>query len=222
MLFFFAVSNFSSFSLKKSLFKCCSFSLHWFYSSFHTKEDSPSRAGEVLVSLCYLPTTNRLTFVVLKARLSKTSFPNDLPREYNLYFSWKKISVWFYKSSLLCCSSTLEFELKTDYIYWSARLSQKCSYSHRTTHRARLHSWSLNSFSTVSLQLGSEVVQTPVKTEREGNLGKVSVEPHTIVKQICFPNGNVLFLSLFSLFKNWMYNVVSGCAEILPRPFFFD
>ena len=32
--------------------------------------------------------------------------------------------------------------------------------------------------------------------------GKVSVQPHTIVKQICFPNGNVLFLSLFSLFKN--------------------
>ena len=33
-------------------------------------------------------------------------------------------------------------------------------------------------------------------------IGKVSVQPHTIVKQICFPNGNVLFLSLFSLFKN--------------------
>ncbi|XP_027056084.1 synaptotagmin-6-like [Pocillopora damicornis] len=46
------------------------------------KEDSPSRAGEVLVSLCYLPTTNRLTFVVLKARLSKTSFPNDLPHPF--------------------------------------------------------------------------------------------------------------------------------------------
>ena len=37
--------------------------------------------------------------------------------------------------------------------------------------------------------------------------GKVSAQPHTILKQICFPNGNVLFLSLFSLFKNWMYNV---------------
>ena len=36
----------------------------------------------------------------------------------------------------------------------------------------------------------------------ENKLGKVSAEPHTIVKQICFPNGNVLFLSLFSLFKN--------------------
>ena len=32
--------------------------------------------------------------------------------------------------------------------------------------------------------------------------GKISAQPHTNVKQICFPNGNVLFLSLFSLFKN--------------------
>ena len=46
--------------------------------------------------------------------------------------------------------------------------------------------------------------------------GEVSVQPHTIVKQICLPNGNVLFLSLFSLFKNWLHNVVWGCAEILP------
>ena len=46
--------------------------------------------------------------------------------------------------------------------------------------------------------------------------GKVSAQPHTIVKQIRFPNGNVLFLSLFSLFKNWMHNVGWGCAEILP------
>ena len=47
--------------------------------------------------------------------------------------------------------------------------------------------------------------------------GKVSAQPHTIVKQICFPNGNVLFLSLFPLLKNWMHNVVWGCAEILPN-----
>ena len=33
-------------------------------------------------------------------------------------------------------------------------------------------------------------------------LGKISVQPHSIVKQICFPNSNVLFLSLFSLSKN--------------------
>ena len=32
--------------------------------------------------------------------------------------------------------------------------------------------------------------------------GKISAQPHTIVKQICFPNGNVLFLSLLSLSKN--------------------
>ena len=46
--------------------------------------------------------------------------------------------------------------------------------------------------------------------------GKVSAQPHTIVKQICFPNGDVSFFSLFSLFKNWMYNVGWGCADILP------
>ena len=38
--------------------------------------------------------------------------------------------------------------------------------------------------------------------------GKISAQPHTIVKQICFPNGNVLFLSLFSLYKNRMHDVV--------------
>ena len=35
-------------------------------------------------------------------------------------------------------------------------------------------------------------------------------------KTICFPNGNVLFLSLFSLSKNWMHNIGWGCAGILP------
>ena len=48
-------------------------------------------------------------------------------------------------------------------------------------------------------------------------VGKISAQPHTIVKQICFPNCNVLFLSLFSLSKNRMHNVVMSCAEILPR-----
>ena len=37
--------------------------------------------------------------------------------------------------------------------------------------------------------------------------GKISAQPHTIFKQICFPNGNVMFLSLFSLSKNWIHNV---------------
>ena len=64
--------------------------------------------------------------------------------------------------------------------------------------------------------------QSSAKQKREINYqpavlaGKVSAQPHTIVKQICFPNGNVLFLSLFSLFKNWMHNVGWGCTEILP------
>ena len=47
-------------------------------------------------------------------------------------------------------------------------------------------------------------------------LGKIFAQPHTIVKQICFPNGDILFLSLSSLSKNWMHNVGWGCAEILP------
>ena len=38
------------------------------------------------MSLCYLPTTNRLTFVVLKARLSKTSFAGALPSKSSLTF----------------------------------------------------------------------------------------------------------------------------------------
>ena len=46
---------------------------------------------------------------------------------------------------------------------------------------------------------------------------KISAQPHTIVKQIFFPNGNVLFMSLFPLSKNWMHNVVWGCAEIYCR-----
>ena len=44
---------------------------------------------------------------------------------------------------------------------------------------------------------------------------KISAQLHTTVKQICFPSGNVFFLSLFSLSKNWMHNVVWSCAEIL-------
>ena len=48
-------------------------------------------------------------------------------------------------------------------------------------------------------------------------LGKIFAQPHTIVKQICFPNGDVLFLSLSSLSKNWMHNVGWGCAETFPK-----
>ena len=52
--------------------------------------------------------------------------------------------------------------------------------------------------------------------------GKISAQAHTIVKQICFPNGNVLFLSLLSLSKNWMHNEVWGCAEISPNSVFSE
>ena len=37
-----------------------------------------------------------------------------------------------------------------------------------------------------------------IKSTDHNQLGKISTEPHTIVKQNCFPDGNVLFLSMFS------------------------
>ena len=55
----------------------------------------------------------------------------------------------------------------------------------------------------------------------KNGLGKISAQPHTIVKQIWLPSGNVLFLLLFSLSKNWMHNVGWGCAEIVPCEFSF-
>ena len=42
----------------------------------------------------------------------------------------------------------------------------------------------------------------PSAIDQHTKRGKVSAQPHTIVKQICFPNGNVLFSSLFTLIKN--------------------
>ena len=39
-------------------------------------------------------------------------------------------------------------------------------------------------------------------------IGKVSVQLHTIVKQISFPNVNVLFLSLFSLAVRKFYLII--------------
>ena len=71
----------------------------------------------------------------------------------------------------------------------------------------------------MSRPLGDDNVTIDLNQKEKFNgifYGKISAQPHTIVKQICFPNGNVLFLSLFSLSKNWMHNVVWGCAEILP------
>ena len=41
-----------------------------------------------------------------------------------------------------------------------------------------------------------------LRSRRQTKIGKISAQPHTIVKQICFPNGNLLFLLLSSLSKN--------------------
>ncbi|XP_032223540.2 synaptotagmin-10 isoform X2 [Nematostella vectensis] len=46
---------------------------------FTFREENQVRKGEVLLSLCYLPTSGRLTFVVLKARLSSKEFGDQLP-----------------------------------------------------------------------------------------------------------------------------------------------
>ena len=63
----------------------------------------------------------------------------------------------------------------------------------------------------------SLIISNDISETKDWKDGKISAQSHPIVKQICFPNGNVLFLSLFSLSKNWMHNVVWGCAEILPK-----
>ena len=47
-----------------------------------------------------------------------------------------------------------------------------------------------------------KLTERNVEWETEENQGKISAQPHTIAKQICFPTDNVLFLSLFSLSKN--------------------
>ena len=41
-----------------------------------------------------------------------------------------------------------------------------------------------------------------LRSRCQTKIGKISAQPHTIVKQICFPNGNLLFLLLSSLSKN--------------------
>ena len=44
---------------------------------------------------------------------------------------------------------------------------------------------------------------------------KISAKPNTIVKQICFPDSHVLFLSFF-VSKNWMHNVVWAVRIFYP------
>ena len=69
----------------------------------------------------------------------------------------------------------------------------------------------------LNVYLCSDGVFGSSQASRVGDLTILPVKfPHTILKQIRFPNGNPLFLSLFSLSKNWMHNVVWGCAEVLP------
>ena len=69
----------------------------------------------------------------------------------------------------------------------------------RRRHREQRRLKSSSLFLTVQT-ISKLNIEHSVKLEIE--IGKISAQPHTIVKRICFPNGNVLFLSLFSLSKN--------------------
>lgn len=49
------------------------------------------------------------------------------------------------------------------------------------------------------------------------SFGNISVEPQIIPKQSCTCKVNIFRLTLFSLCKNYMHNVLWDCAEILPQ-----
>ena len=74
-------------------------------------------------------------------------------------------------------------------------------------YKGALEFWSTNGYALSeafpSLERGVENEDTRLSFYTKSKiLVKISARPHTIVKQIDFPNGNVLFLSLFSLSKN--------------------
>ena len=59
----------------------------------------------------------------------------------------------------------------------------------------------LKNFRQISFEFGKLPTSKSVLYGWHGYDGKISAQPHTIVKQICFPNGNVLFLSLWYNFR---------------------
>ena len=60
----------------------------------------------------------------------------------------------------------------------------------------------LKNVEKISFEFGKLPTSKSVLYVRYGYDGIISTQPPTIVKQIYFPNGNVLLLSLFSLSKN--------------------
>lgn len=68
---------------------------------------------------------------------------------------------------------------------------------------------------THSLSHFHDIATLPPKGQSSCNKGKISAQPHTIVKQSSKPN--LLLSSLFHLAKNCMYDKIWGCcAEIMP------
>ena len=63
--------------------------------------------------------------------------------------------------------------------------------------------WSLQTLGVFPGSAGLNVIDRSFSFDTHvSKKGKISAQPHTIVKQICFPNGHILFWSLFSLSKN--------------------
>ena len=70
---------------------------------------------------------------------------------------------------------------------------------------------------THSLSHFHDIEASPPKVHRSHKKGKISPQPHTVVKQSSKLKGNLLIPSLFSLFRNCIHDEIWGCcAEIMP------
>ena len=94
-----------------------------------------------------------------------------------------------------CTGLSTPFNDQLPFAFW---LHQAC----RRVHCGVTH-WSSDSFRCSNLTGRFTIRHSPlVNFLLLRKVNKISAQPHTIVKQICFPNSNVLFLSLLSLSKN--------------------
>ena len=70
---------------------------------------------------------------------------------------------------------------------------------------------------THSLSHFHDIEASPPKVHRSHKKGKISPQPHTVVKQSSKLKCNLLIPSLFSLFRNCIHDEIWGCcAEIMP------
>ena len=94
-----------------------------------------------------------------------------------------------------CTGLSTPFNDRLSFAFW---LYQVCCRVHcRVTH------WSSDSFCYSNSTGRFTIHHSPlVNFLLLRKIHKIFAQPHTIVKQICFPNGNVFFLSLLSLSNN--------------------